>query len=64
MSRVILTRLAQADLVEIGRFIARDNEAAARRWVRKLRTTCKKTIGGMPECGTWFDYLLPGMRCF
>jgi len=64
MSRVILSRLAQADLVEIGHFIARDNEAAAKKWVRKLRTTCTKTIGGMPGCGTRFDHLLPGMRCY
>ena len=64
MSRVILTRLAQADLIDIGRFIAQDNEAAAKRWMRKLRTTCKKTIGGMPGCGTRFDHLLADMRCY
>ena|SRR5438067_1492264 len=64
MSRVILSRLAQADLVEIGRFIAQDNEAASKKWVRKLRTTCKKAIGGMPGCGTRFEHLLTGMRCF
>src|SRR4029079_17244769 len=64
MSRVILSRLAQADLVEIGSFIAQDNELGAKKWVRKLRTTCTQTIGGMPGCGMRFDHLLAGMRCF
>jgi plasmid stabilization system protein ParE len=50
--------------VEIGRFIAQDNEAAAKRWVRKLRSTCTTTIGGTPGCGTRFDHLLLGMRCY
>jgi len=64
MSRVILTRLAQSDLKDIGRFISQHNQAAAKKWVRKLRAVCKTTIGGFPQCGTQFDHLLPGMRPF
>src|SRR6266699_3576938 len=64
MSRVSLSRLAQADLKEIGRFIKQHNEAAAKKWVRKLRQTCKGTIGNFPGCGTQFDHLVPGMRGF
>jgi plasmid stabilization system protein ParE len=64
MSRVILSRLAQSGLVDIGRFIAQHNEQAARKWVRKLRETCKKTIGMFPGCGTRMDHLLTGMRCY
>jgi plasmid stabilization system protein ParE len=64
MSRVVLSPWAQADLVEIGRHIERDNPAAAKKWVVKLRATCKKTVGTFPECGTQCDQWLVGMRCF
>jgi plasmid stabilization system protein ParE len=64
MSRVILTRLAQSDFKDIGRFISQRNEPAAKKWVRKLRTTCKTTIASFPHCGTQFDHLLSGMRAF
>jgi plasmid stabilization system protein ParE len=64
LSRVVLTALARADLKAIGRHIARDNQVAAKRWVAKLRSTCKSTIGMFPECGTRCDELMEGMRCF
>jgi len=64
MSRVILTRLAQSDFKDIGRYIGQHNEPAAKTWVRKLRTTCKTTIASFPQCGTQFDHLLSGMRAF
>jgi plasmid stabilization system protein ParE len=64
MNRVIFTRLAQADLKDIGRYSARDNEAASKKWVRKLRATCKTTIGTFPECGTRFDDFLPAFIVF
>lgn len=64
MSRVVLSRWVQADLDEIGRFIAQHNPSAAKKWVAKLRATCKTTIGPFPECGTQCDEWLPGMRCF
>ncbi len=31
------TRRSRADLIEIGRYIARDKPGAARRWVERLR---------------------------
>jgi len=64
MSRVHFGRRAKADLKDIGRFIAQHNEPAAKKWVAKLRSTCKTTIGMFPGCGTSFDHLIPGMRCF
>jgi plasmid stabilization system protein ParE len=64
VSRVILSPLAQADLIEIGRHIAEQNAVAARKWVAKLRTTCKETIGTFPNCGAQCDDWLAGMRCF
>jgi toxin ParE1/3/4 len=64
MSRVILSKRAKADLRDIGSYISQHNETAAKRWVQKLRTTCKTTMGKFPECGTKRDDLLPGLRCF
>ena len=64
MSRVILSNWALADLRGIGRQISQHNPQASKRWVSKLRRTCKETIGTFPECGTRRDDLLPGMRCF
>jgi toxin ParE1/3/4 len=64
VSRVIISPRAQADLKDIGRHIAKDNPAAAKKWVARLRETCKKVIGRFPGCGTQCDELLPGMRCF
>ena len=64
MKRVILSRRAQADLKDIGRFIGQHNPVAAKRWVGKLRAICKETIGMFPRCGTQYDQYLPGMRGF
>ena len=64
MKRVILSRRAQADLKEIGHFIRQHNPEAANKWIAKLRSTCKATIGMFPGCGTKCDNLVTGMRCF
>lgn len=64
MSRVRLSHRAKADLKGIGAFIAQHDEAAAKKLVARLRATCRSTIGRFPECGTKFDHLLAGMRCF
>jgi len=49
--RVIWTRRAQRDLVEIRRFIARDSPAAAQRWIARLRDGARKAadfpLGGI-----------------
>ena len=64
MKRVILSHRARADLKDIGQFIRQHNPEAARKWVAKLRSTCKSTIGMFPNCGTTCDHLTPGARCF
>ena len=64
MSRVVLSPRAQADLKDIGRHIAQRNVSASKKWIKRLRTTCRTTIGTFPECGTQCDDWLPGMRCF
>lgn len=38
--RVVLTRLAEADLTDIGDWIARDNPAAAMRWIEAALAHC------------------------
>ena len=64
MSRVRFSNRATADLKAIGAFIAQHNESAAKKFVARLRKTCRSTIGRFPECGTKFDHLVPEMRCF
>jgi toxin ParE1/3/4 len=44
------TDRARRDLVAIGRYIARDNPAAARRWVERLRTRAQQAAT-MPMAG-------------
>ena len=50
MSRVRWTLRAQSDLLEIARFIARDNPEAARRWVAMLRKRAR-AAARMPRAG-------------
>jgi len=38
------SRRAQQDLMEIGRYIAKDNRAAARRWVERLRQRARQAV--------------------
>ena len=40
--RVVFSRLAEADLEEIGDFIAADNPAGALRFVRDIRRHCRE----------------------
>ena len=44
------TRRARQDLVEIGRYIARDKPEAARRWVERLRQRAQ-AAAEMPRSG-------------
>ncbi len=46
---VVITPMAEANLNGILRFIARDNPAAARRFVSRLRARMQ-TLASMPEC--------------
>jgi toxin ParE1/3/4 len=50
MARLVLSPLAEKDLIEILDYIARDKPEAALRWVEKIRTTCK-IIAENPEIG-------------
>jgi plasmid stabilization system protein ParE len=50
MSRLRWTLRAQSDLLEIARFIARDNPEAARRWVAMLRKRAR-AAARMPRAG-------------
>ena len=57
MSRLRWTLRAQSDLLEIARFIARDNPDAARRWVAMLRKRARaaarmpRAVRRVPELG-------------
>jgi len=44
------SRQAQQDLLEIGRYISKDNRAAARRWVERLRQRTRQAAEH-PEAG-------------
>jgi toxin ParE1/3/4 len=46
--KVTLAREAEADLIEIGLFIAESNPLAAHRWVARLRARCRG-LGRVPE---------------
>jgi len=48
--KVRWTRRARADLLEMGRYIARDKPSAARRWVELLRQ-CARTASKQPRAG-------------
>ena len=50
MSRLRWTLRAQSDLLEIARFISRDNPEAARRWVAMLRKRAR-AAARMPRAG-------------
>jgi plasmid stabilization system protein ParE len=50
MNRLRWTLRAQGDLLEIARFIARDNSEAARRWVAMLRKRAR-AAARMPRAG-------------
>lgn len=46
--RVVLTRLAEADLTQIGDWIAQDSPAAAGRWIEAALTECQ-SLSAHPE---------------
>ncbi len=48
--RLRWTKRARRDLVEIGRFIARDKPMAARRWVERLRQRAR-SAAELPQTG-------------
>ena len=64
MSSYRFTEPAKQDLREIAAYIRRDNPAAARRTVARLREVCRTTLVMFPAGGTQRDDLSPGLRCF
>lgn len=48
--KLLWSTRSQEDLLGVGRFIARDNRAAARRWVEKLRQQARR-VAENPNVG-------------
>lgn len=63
MSRYFLSTQAKYDLREIKNYIARDNLAAARRFVETFRDQCN-LIAKSPRMGRSYEELAPGLRGF
>ena len=63
MARLTITESAQADLREIRDYIAKDNPAAARRVVERLRTQARK-LAAMPGIGRSRKGLRPDLFSF
>ncbi len=63
MSRYFLSTQAKYDLREIKNYIARDNLAAARRFVETFRDQCN-LIATSPKMGRSYEELAPGLRGF
>ena len=63
MARLTITESARADLREIRDYIAKDNPAAARRFVERLRTQARK-LAAMPGIGRSRKDLRPDLFSF
>jgi len=60
--KLLWSQQAQHDLLEIGRYIARDDRTAARRWVERLRTTARQAARH-PSAGRVVpEYSRPDLR--
>ena len=60
--RLRWSRQARDDLLEIGRYISRDNPVAARRWVERLRQRARQAAE-LPLAGRVVpEYSLPNLR--
>jgi toxin ParE1/3/4 len=63
MSRVIRTADSRSDLTAIWRYIARENEASADRWIDKIDRVLQ-LLASSPGIGEAVDHLRPGTRRF
>jgi toxin ParE1/3/4 len=63
LSQAFITELAESDLSKIWLYIARDNPAAADRFVEKLRITCER-LAQSPTLGRSRPELAFGLRSF
>jgi toxin ParE1/3/4 len=59
--RVLWTRQAEIDLIEIWVYIAEDNRAAAGRTIRAIKSKCDRLMN-FPLAGTKRPEILPGIR--
>jgi len=63
MARMIISREAEADLLDIWLYIAEDNIEAADRFVSKLHSKCRLLVDA-PELGMKRPEILEGIRSF
>lgn len=63
MKRLILSRAARSDLIEIWEYIASEDESAANRIHREIRARFE-TLLSFPELGRRRDELKKGLRSF
>ncbi|WP_347910005.1 type II toxin-antitoxin system RelE/ParE family toxin [Pseudomonas grandcourensis] len=61
MRQLLFSALARDDLLQVARFIARDNPERARTFVRELRTQCTGLIE-QPNLGVSRDDCAKGLR--
>ena len=63
MTPYLIAPLAQTDLEEIWRYVARDNPRAADRLLARFRDKFL-LLAGQPEMGEWREDLRPNLRAF
>jgi|SRR5882724_974048 len=63
MKRLILSRAARSDLIEIWEYIASENRPSANRIIREIKARFK-TLHKFPELGRRRDELKKGLRSF
>jgi toxin ParE1/3/4 len=63
MARVDRSRLAEADLLAIAEYIARDNPTAASRWLDRIEEKFL-LLARQPYMGEAVDHIRPGLRRF
>ena len=61
MARVLRTRLAEQDVIEVATYIGMDNMDAARRFVEAVETDCDK-LADFPGMGALRGYRRKGLR--
>lgn len=62
MPRIVRTRIAREDVLEIWRYIANDNLVAADKLVRQLDEMVK-LLAAQPGIGSSQEKYRPGLRC-
>lgn len=63
MNRIVITDPAKQDLLDISRFIARNNQDAARQIKQRIKQVCR-TLADFPKMGRRWDNIVPPLRSF